>query len=194
MKGTTRNTSGLALGLVIVAGILTASASAFALDAYQDRRGLFTGIGLGGGAAFEGGGTGGAALIDLQLGGGATRDLTFDMDLDIWFQLMDHHDNWMITPGPEINYFITDGLFVRGGLGLALVFVTGEKVKDPVPGGGKSSEQNDFTIGFDGSLGLGYEFFVNSNLALGMAVEGDYVVLKGDDVGSVNFSMELKYY
>lgn len=194
MNGTTRNTAGLVLGLTIVAGILTSSATAFALDAYQDRRGLFTGIGLGGGAAFQGDEQGGAMMIDLQLGGGATRDLTFDLDLDVWFQLMDTHENWMITPGPELNYFITEGLFVRGGLGLALVFVTGDEVKETVPGGGKSSEKTDFTLGGDFSLGLGYEFFAGANLALGGVIEGDYVVLKGDDVGSVNFGMELKYY
>jgi hypothetical protein len=194
MRRTTPSTAGLGLGLLIIAGILTTSASAFALDGYQDRRGLFTGIGLGGGAAFQGDERGGAMLIDLQLGGGAAKDLTFDLDLDVWFQLMDHHDNWMITPGPELNYFIAGGLFVRAGLGLAMVFITGEKIKDDVPGGGKTSEETDFTLGGDFSLGLGYEFFAGANLALGGVIEGDYVVLKGDDVGSVNFGIELKYY
>jgi len=56
-------------------------------------------------------------------------------------------------------------------------------------------KDNDFTLGFDAALGLGYEFFANSNLAMGLAVEADYFALDDvNDVVSIGFSFGIRYY
>jgi hypothetical protein len=183
------------LALPTVLLVLAIASPAAALDAHQDRRGLFSGVSLGGGVAIEPeGSTGGEILLDVQLGGGATENLTVAFDLDVWFQLLDDHQNWIIVPGPEINFFVWEGLFFRVGFGMALTFIRGEKFDDTAAQG-KKVEDNDFTLGFDGALGLGYEFFANSNLAMGLAVETDYFVLDDvDDVVSVGFSFGIRYY
>lgn len=178
-----------------VAIFMTLASSASALDAYQDRRGFFGGIGLGGGGAFEGSSPGGALLFDFQLGGGAAQNVTLCLDTDLWIYVMDSNRNLLLTPGPELNYFFGDsGFFIRAGIGMALTFSWYDRVDDDAPAGGKEPGNTDFRLGFDGSLGVGFEFFANSNLAFGLAVEGDYIVLKGDDLASVGFSMSLKHY
>lgn len=185
----------LALAMSSVAMILTLSGTATALDSYQDRRGFFGGFGLGGGGAFSGSEPGGGILVDFQLGGGATQNLTVCLDTDLWIHILDTSRNLMLTPGPEVNYFFGDtGIFLRVGLGMALTFSWFEDSYFVVPPGGKRPSDTDFRLGFDGSLGVGWEFFVNSNLALGLALEGDYVVLNGDDIASVGFSFGLKHY
>jgi hypothetical protein len=188
-------TTMIACSMVAFTLLLTAASSARALDAYRDRKGLFSGIGLGGGAVVSDDEAGGEFLFDLTLGGGATADLTLALDLDIRYQRFDaDRRNWMVVPGPQLDWFIAGGLFLRAGIGLALAFVRGPEVSDvAVPG--KEVEDNDFTLGFDGSLGVGYEFFTSSNLALGVAVEGDYFVLDEiEDVFSACFSLSLRYY
>ena len=133
-------TAKLVSAAAAIALIATVASPAGALDGYQDRRGLFTGIGIGGGAAFQSGEPGGALLFDLQLGGGASERLTLDLDVDFWFQSMDGYDNWLITPGPEVNFFVYDGLFIRGAIGMALASMNPD------------SGDADFQIGFDGAI------------------------------------------
>lgn len=175
--------------------VLTNSSPAAALDAHQDRRGFFGGVGLGGGGVFSGSEPGGGILFDFQLGGGATRQLTLCLDTDLWIHVLEKNRNMLLTPGPEINYYFGDtGVFVRVGVGVALTFSWYESAYFEVPPGGKKPDNNDFRVGFDGSLGVGWEFFVGSNFALGIAVEADYVVLSGDDIASIGFSLGLRHY
>ena len=146
-----------ALGALVL--IVVVSSPARALDAYQDRRGFFSGVGIGGGGAFQDGDPGGSLLLDFQLGGGATKQLTLALDIDLCFQLMDKHNNFLVTPGPEINYFFGEtGIFIRGGVGMALTFTSYDAVKGDISSGGKKPENSDFNIGFDGSVGVGWEF------------------------------------
>jgi len=183
------------LALVTAAVVLAWASPSMALDAHQDRRGLFSGVSLGGGAAIvPDGDTGGEILLDFQLGGGATENLTLCLDVDFAFQLLDSYQNWLVVPGPELNYFIWEGLFVRVGFGMALTFIRGDEVQGP-PTPGSDVEDNDFTLGFDMGAGLGYEFFANSNLAMGLAAEFDYYLLdEVDDVMGVGFSFGIRYY
>lgn len=183
----------VAAAVVLLAAALAVPARA--LDAYQDRRGIFSGIGLGGGGAFpvNGDDPGGAVLLDFQIGGGATQNLTFDFDIDLTFQLLDARKDLLVTPGPELNYFFgKTGLFVRAGIGMALDFGWIDAPRD-VPNFDRK-EESDFRIGFEAAAGLGWEFFANANLAVGLWVEGDYVVLPDDDVAGVTFAVTLKYY
>ena len=174
-----------ALSVVEVAALITIMINpANALDAAKDRRGLFWGMGFGGGGALTvpEAAMGGYFLFDLQLGAGVTRNLTLSLDTDVVVALFDARKNALITPGPEINYVFGDtGLFVRGGLGVAMCIV-------------RVGDGRDFTIGFDAGTGFGWEFFANSNLALALAGEVDYIVRRGQDIVMFGFMFNLKYY
>ncbi len=170
--------------LGIIGLLLTFSGPAEALDGAKDRRGLFWGMGFGGGGAVAvpSADMGGHVLFDLQLGAGVTRHLTLGLDTDVVIMLFDGRQNYIITPGPELNYFFGDtGFFVRGGVGAAMSIV-------------KVGNDSDFTIGFDAGVGIGWEFFANNNLALGLALETDYIVREGQDLMMFGFMFDLKYY
>ena len=170
--------------MAMVGALLCISSSAVALDAYQSRKGLFWGMGLGGGGAIRvpGGDIGGEGIFDFQLGGGATSHLTLALDTDISVLGYENTVGLGIAPGPEISYFFGEtGLFIRVGLGAALntMWVDGD---------------GEFFAGLDMDLGFGWEFFVTSNVALGMTIEGGYSLLSGDDNALVGFMIGFKYY
>ncbi len=169
---------------VVLALLLTAATNVNALDAYQDRKGVFGGFGLGGGLAFDGGEPGGGGVLDLQLGGGATKNITLAMDVDFWLQADENDTRFLITPGPELTYFFGDtGLFLRPGIAAALVMVWPE------------DEDFDFRAGVDIALGFGWEFFIGANIALGLTLEGEYIVMpSADDLASVGVLFTLKRY
>jgi hypothetical protein len=173
-----------ALAITIGGIVLLVSGSAAALDAAKDRRGLFWGMGFGGGGAVgvPSREAGGEINFDLQLGAGVSQQVTLDFDIDILTIIFDGTRNVIINPGPEVNYFFGDtGFYIRGGLGAAMSIV-------------RTGDENDFVIGFDAGAGFGWEFFANTNLAIGIAGEGDYIVRKGDDLAIFGFMFELKYY
>jgi hypothetical protein len=173
------------LGLVTAFGVMMGIATtARALDKYQDRKGLFFGMGVGGGGAFRvpSGNMGGEGIFDFQLGAGATSNLTLSLDTDIAVLGFENEVDLSIVPGPEVSYFFgKTGLFVRGGLGAALNVVW-------IGGNG------EFVAGFDVDAGFGWEFFVNSNFALGIALETGYTVRQDDDNVMVGFMMGFKVY
>lgn len=164
--------------------LFAVSSSALALDGFKDRRGLFWGMGFGGGGivGIPSGDVGGHVLIDLQLGAGATQNLTLCLDTDVLIGIFDDQRNFVFTPGPEVNYFFgATGFFVRAGVGAAMSVVNVRNT-------------NDFNIGFDSGLGFGYEFFANTNLSIGAALEADYIVREGDDLVWFGFMVGLRYY
>lgn len=183
--------SALTLGTLAV--ILALANPALALDSYQDRKGPFAGIGMGGGAAIQGD-PGGAFMFDLQLGGGATRNLTLAMDVDFWIDVMEDHNNFIVSPGPEVNYFFGDtGVFVQAGIGVALATRFTPRIDDGVTP--PEDKDTDFTVGLDAGLGVGWEFFVSSNIALGIAAQGGYMLLSGqEDIVNIAFNFSMKYY
>ena len=171
------------VAFAVAALSLLVAADAAALDGYQDRRGMFAGVGIGGGAAIQNDKVGGDMLLDVQIGGAPNKRVTFALDVDVRFQLVDGNSNWYLVPGPEFNFFLSDAIFMRLAAGLAFMFPE-EDVK------GKS-----MTLGMDASLGVGYEFFVNSNWAIDLTVEGDYFLLDNiEDVVAIGFSIGMKFY
>jgi hypothetical protein len=161
--------------------------SAEALDAAKDRRGLFWGMGFGGNGDIsidDETQAGGGFNFDIQLGGGATRNLTLALDVDVTGVFFEKQQNIIFCPGPEINYFFGEtGFFIRAGLAAVLSLVKVDGVKD-----------DDFRAGFEAGAGFGWEFFVNSNLALGAALELDYMVRSKNDLMMFGFMFNLKYY
>jgi hypothetical protein len=182
MKRAEKKTAMAAFGCAVL--LLTLSTSARALDAAKDRRGLFWGMGFGGGGSLmlPSADAGGHVLFDLQLGAGVSKHVTLGFDVDVAIVIFEGVNNTIITPGPEINFFLGDsGLFVRGGVGVAMSVV-------------KAGNDSDFAIGFDVGAGFGWEFFANTNLALGVAAEVDYIVRQGQDLMMFGFMFDLKYY
>jgi hypothetical protein len=165
-------------------GVLAQAADAAALDGYRDRRGAFTGLGVGGGAAIQGGEVGGEAGFDLQIGGGAAKWVTLALDLDTRMQHIAGATNWMFVPGAQIDFFVFNALFVSAGVGIAFIFPDEELMPD-----------DDFAMGFDGMVGLGYEFFVGSDIAIDVAIEGDVFAIDGmDNAFAVGFRLGFRYY
>jgi hypothetical protein len=173
------------ISIAALVGILTCAATtAEALNMYQDRKGLFFGMGIGGGAAIRvpGADIGGEGIYDFQLGAGATSHLTLALDTDISVLGFENTVGLSIAPGPEVSYFFGDtGLFIRVGIGAALnvMWVDGD---------------GEFFAGLDTDLGFGWEFFANARFALGMTIEGGYSVLSGDDNALVGFMFGFRYY
>lgn len=161
--------------------------TAEALDAAKDRRGLFWGMGFGGNGDIsidDETEVGGGFNFDVQLGGGATRNLTLALDVDVAGVFFEHQQNIIFCPGPEINYFFGEtGIFIRVGLAAVLSLVKMDGVKD-----------DEFRAGFEVGAGVGWEFFVNSNLTLGVALELDYMVRNKNDLMMFGFMFNLKYY
>ena len=142
-------------------------------------------MGLGGGGAFRvpSGDVGGEGIYDFQLGGGATSQLILSLDTDISVLGFENEIDLSIVPGPEVTYFFGQtGLFLRGGLGAALTVVWID------------GASGDFGAGFDFDVGFGWEFFVNSDLAIGLALEAGYTVQQGNDNVLVGFMIGFKHY
>lgn len=173
-----------ALGVVVLCCIVMNASVGFALDGAKDRRGLFWGMGFGGGGAvlIPESKAGGEINFDLQLGAGVTQYATLAFDVDIYTVIFDEQRNVIINPGPEINYFFGEsGIFVRANLGAAMNIV-------------RVGNKSDFSIGFDAGVGFGWEFFANTNLAIGVALEADYIVRRDDDLTMFGFMFSMRYY
>ena len=122
-----------ALAASIALLTLTVSQSAMALDGYQDRRGLFAGVGVGGGVGLvdvegnESTGIDSGRKLGLHLngmiGGGASDRLVIGGEGNWWARTAYIGDNALshhhMSFNAVANFFILDGLFVEGGGGLA---------------------------------------------------------------------------
>lgn len=172
---------------------------AFALDGYRDRRGLYFGLNVGGGA-------GQATMDDLKsnrslgltigarVGGGVNKRLTLDLAVDGYFQTGNEEVNgvefdvdtnlWSGLLGG--SFFLADGLYVRGGFGLASI--ERERTSKTATGG------KDDEVGLGFSVGGGYEFFANGDLAVGAG--GDFRAFTFDEVtyNIVNIGITATWY
>ena len=154
----TSRSARMCLALAAGALVFTSAAAAWGLDAYQDRRGLFSGlsVGMGMGEATEGDSDGEVGFnLRGRLGGGINKHLTADLEIGAWLHSGDQFDVTILTGVVGLNYFIVDGLYLRG-MGGASQF-------SPDPGDGET--------GLAVGGGLGYEFFANSNLAVGFGAD-----------------------
>lgn len=174
------------------ATLLLTSGSAWALDAWRDRRGLYYGATIGGGS--------GQAKTDndqynieserelglnlrLRVGGGASKTLTLDAELGMWFGLDDKIDkpaNAITTGFIGANVFIADGLYLRGFGGLAHMSFDNENI--------------DAETGLGVGAGAGYEFFANSDLAVGVGVDYQRHFYDDFDFDLFSLGVSLNYY
>lgn len=173
---------------------------AFALDGYRDRRGLYFGINVGGGA--------GQAELDgakadrnlgltigARIGGGINKRLTLDLSVDGYFQTGKEEAAGGVEFDVDTNlwsgllggsFFLADGLYVRGGFGLASIEQERTSKTDT---GGNSDE-----VGIGFSVGGGYEFFANGDLAVGAG--GDFRAFTFDEItyNVVNIGITATWY
>ncbi len=163
----------LAAGLALLAGLAVWPSPAEALDAWRDRRGPFAGIGVGGGAGVSEtdhdlrGERQGVGLFGMaRAGGGITRRLTMDVSLGwmgrgFFFFVMSTTEIYMLVAAAT-NVFLTDEVFVRGGLGVARGTLADEHPD-------KTNEVSAFSLGY--LAGGGIEFFLNADLAASFTVQ-----------------------
>ena len=138
--------------------VLLTTSSAFALDAYQDRRGVFSGVGVGVGV-----GKADADKAESQtgfnfrgrLGGGANKQLTLDGEVGAWVHFDDDQGASIYSGLLGVSYFPLDGLYVRGVGGASYLSV----------------DEGESETGLAFGAGLGYEFFVDANLAIGIGAD-----------------------
>ena len=150
------------------------ASSAFALDGYRDRKGLYGGAMLMGSSsqADYANATGNLGLgISLRVGGGINSQLTLDLSVASRSGTATEGGADVTTTSSSMflgaNYFVNDGFYVRGMGGLAQL----------------TSEVGPFEdseTGLGAGVGLGYEFFGSADLAIG--VGGDFQIHSFDDV------------
>jgi hypothetical protein len=176
--------------IMMVLGLLVISANVLALEPAYSRKGVFTGIGLGGGVSLPlGNDTGpwgtsmdplGDIALDLQLGVGASKKVTIALNVDGRLEVSNDTIGGMVVPGPEVTVFIVKGFNVHAGIGVAITFwkdVDGAKV------------------GMDAGAGLGYEFWVNTKWAAYMNIDFDYFLINEmPDLLTIGFWMGMRYY
>jgi len=124
---------------------------AAALDNYRSRKGIFYGGSLGLGKDVKGAEGKFGYFLRGRVGGGLNDSLTLDGELGLWMQ----DDATVLTAMFGLDFFLIDGLYVRGMGGLANL----------------SPEHGDGEAGFGAGGGLGYEIFANADLAIGIGAD-----------------------
>ena len=163
---------GASLALTALLLLLTTS-QAVALDGYEDRRGLFGGIGIGGGVGLVNSPEGETGIdsgrkVGMHLhgiiGGGARKDLVFGAEGNWWLRTVQLGDNALehhhLSFNGVVNYFILDAFYLDGGVGMAYTIYDAQRDNQQVL---RYQE-----LGLSAKAGAGFEFFVNSNTAIGM--------------------------
>jgi hypothetical protein len=163
------------LGAVSFLALILVSSSAFALDAYQDRRGIFLGMGLGGGIGAAstdlsgestGLDTGRQIGLDLSatVGGGVTESLTIGAQGNWWVRTVKFGERSLehqhLNLLANANLFILSGLYVEAGAGLAYAAF------DTARGDIETFTYRELGLAARG--GAGFEFFLNGTTALGV--------------------------
>jgi hypothetical protein len=164
---------------VLAAGfVLMAASSAFALDNYADRKGLFFGLGVGGGiggvdlaegegqAGFEDGRLPGFHA-NAMLGGGVNENIVLGAQFNWWSRTVQktlesgtehkwaHNHTSLLAAG---DFFLIDGFYLEAGGGLAYSSFEGVRGDE---------DRNHQEMGFALKGGAGFEYFINGTHALG---------------------------
>lgn len=163
------------IALCIATIILFSATSAWALDGYKDRHGLFAGGGIGGGpgsivlddgdvlSGLEGTGDLGLHLHGI-VGGGVTDRLVMGAEINSWIRTVSvnnsslNHQQW--SANAVADFFLVHGLFIEAGLGLAYAYSDGQRDD------GSTSRYQE--MGLAAKAALGFEYFLNGNAAAGI--------------------------
>lgn len=166
------------VALLAASLVLLAASSAFALDGYAKRKGLFAGIGIGAGvggvdlqegegqAGFEDGRLPGFH-INGMIGGGVNDNIVMGVQGNWWGRSVtktseegntntwEHHHTSLLAAG---NFFVINGLYLEAGGGVAYSAFEGTRA-------GENRQHNE--MGFALKGGAGFEYFINGTHAIG---------------------------
>ncbi len=185
----------------VVLFVLFWSSQAAALDAYKDRRGLFVGLGIGGGAGQVNTGkpnelTGFDDNYKLGLnvngiiGGGWTRNVIFGSEFNWWIrnvQLGPHElEHQHMSFNAVTNIFLLGPLYVHAGGGLAYA------VYDTFMDGDQITEYGE--MGLSLKAGVGFEYFVNGTVAAGAQVGYTRHFYENAEFDTISGGITVRWY
>lgn len=141
------------------------------IEGAQDRRGFFVGGGVGfGGTFFDVDDFFPAMRLDLVLGGGVTKRFTLGADLHVTPYLQ-RGIGVAFGADVEATGYLWRGLYLRGGLGASGVPERDVTMED---------DDKGLAVGLGGTVGGGYEFFLNATAAMGVGLTYDVRFIPGD--------------
>ena len=162
---------------------------AMALDGYRDRRGLFYGVGFGGGqtkADTDGADSHIGYNFRARIGGGIDKNLTLDAEIGLntvsYSQSSTDVEQSVSTVAVGGNFFVRDGLYFRMQGGIAELSVTAN-------GNSEGTETGLFLGG-----GVGYEFFANADLAIGLGVDFQHQMYDDITLNALNLGITANWY
>lgn len=189
----------LIAGVVLFALLWSSQASA--LDAYKDRRGLFVGLGIGGGAGQVNTGKRDELSgfddnyklglnVNGMIGGGWTRNIVFGSEFNWWIrnvqiggkELAHRHMSFNAVT----NVFVLGPLYVHGGAGLAYA------VYDTYNAGKQVTEYGE--MGLSLKAGLGFEYFVNGTVAAGIQAGYTRHFYEYAEFDTISAGMTIRWY
>lgn len=191
-----------AFAALLVAGFVVMSASsAFALDRYASRKGIFAGLTLGGGlgavdmadgkgqSGFEDGRQPGLN-IGAIVGGGATDNIVLGVQGDLWVRTVQKgsleldHRHWNFLA--QGDFYLIKGLYLEAGAGLAYASydaaIDGNQV------------ENYGEMGFAARAGAGFEYFLNGTYSAGVNVNYTRHFYSSADFDTVTAGITFRWY
>lgn len=180
------------LSLLIACSILLIANQALALDGYQKRKGIFYGLGFGGGHIQSDAEDSKGRIgynFRARIGGGVNEQLTLDAEFGLanasYAQSGGDVEDSTTTVGVAASYFLAEGFNIRVQLGIA-------DLKSEFTNGNDTSS-NDET-GIFVAAGVGYEFFANADLAIGVGVDFQHQMYDDNNVNALNFGVTANWY
>ncbi len=183
--------------LIALCFLLTAS-TAWSIQGYKDRHGLFVGGGIGGGpgavqydnedTGLEGRGNLGLAT-HFVVGAGASNNVLFGAEVNNWTRTTDvggntlNHLQWSFNA--MSNIFVFEGLYLEGGLGLAYGMT--ETSRD-------GEERSHQEMGLALKAGTGFEYFVDGTVAAGLGFGYTRHFYSNIDFDTFIGSIRLRWY
>ena len=188
-------------GCLSLLAITTLATPAFSLDGYKDRRGIFAGVNVGGGAGFAGIDTAGELTgldenrqlglhLGAEVGGGISEKLTAALEANWWIRTVTlgprRLDHQHLSFLPVARYFIWDGFNVGAGAGLAYA------VFDTERNGVETFRYREMGLAL--KIGAGYEFFLNGTIAAGIDLGYTRHFYNNADFDTLGAQVTLRWY
>jgi hypothetical protein len=191
----------LASLLAFVATLCVGASSAMAIDGYQKRKNVFGGFALGGGpgAIHSGDATDFTALNGDYLvgfhasaifGGGVTDHVLIGAEANYWLNTVKQgsefdYANHQLSVLAMGNFYIVDGFHLDVGGGFSYGALVGEQPANNLP-----IQEAGGAI----KAGLGYEFWFNGTLAMGIGAHYNRHFYRNGSFDMFNGSIGLRWY
>lgn len=177
------------LSAIVITVCLLFVSQALALDGYRDRRGLFYGVGFGGGQTtsdIDGADSHIGYNFRARIGGGVDQTLTLDAEIGLnsvnYSQAGVNVEQGVTTVAVGANVFIEQGLYIRFQGGIAELSV---HLDDSAEGA---------ETGLFFASGAGYEFFANADLAIGLGVDFQHQMYDDQNLSALNLGITANWY